>query len=110
RGSPGRGATSPARGPSPRALREALVEAVDERGRLLELADDDAHADLAEVIRLDAESLPDSRDHLRRRDAAVAVDDVVEVAGRQAGLLREGAVRHAGLGHQLLDRRAERVA
>src|SRR6188508_3446801 len=95
---------------SRQALREALVEAVDERGRLLELADDDAHADLAEVVRLDAESFPDSRDHLRRRDAAVAVDDVVQVAGRQAGLLREGAVRHARLGHQLLDRRAERVA
>jgi len=71
------------------ALREALVQAIDERGRLLELADDDADADLAEVVRLHAERLPDSRDHVGGGNAAVAVDDVIEVPGGQPGLLGE---------------------
>src|SRR4029079_17142470 len=57
----------------PRVLGEALVEPIDQRGRRFELADDDAHADLAEVVRLHAERLPDSRDHVGGGNAAIAV-------------------------------------
>src|SRR5204863_9326196 len=58
---------------------------------------------------LDAERLRERLDDLVRRDGPVPVDEVVEVPGGQVRLLGERAVRHARLGHQALDRRAERL-
>ena len=78
------------------ALGEAAVEPVDELGHLLEPVGDHADAVLAEVLRLDAERLRRARSSTSFDGTGpVAVHEVVEVAGREAGLRGEAAVGDA---------------
>src|SRR5919204_4718798 len=93
-----------------RSLRgEALVEPVDQVRHRLELARDHAEAVLAEVLRLDPERLRQLAHDLVRRDRPVPVDEMVQIPGRELGLVGEPAVGDAGLVHQALDRRPERL-
>ena len=64
---------------------------------------------LAEVLGLDAERLAECGDHVVGRHRAVAVDEVIEVAGRQSRLVGERAIGDVPLVHQPLDRRPERL-
>src|SRR6266536_520962 len=91
------------------SLAQPLVEAVDQIRHLLEPLGDAADADLPEVFRLDRERLPQLFDHVVRGHRAVAVDQVVQVAGGETGLVRERAVGDVLLGHQPLNRRPERL-
>jgi nucleoid DNA-binding protein len=90
-------------------LAETLVEAVDHLRHRLESVGDHTKAVLAEVLGVDAERTREPLHHVVRGDGPVAVHEVVEVTGRQSGLVREAAVRRAGFVHQALDRRAERL-
>src|SRR3954449_6736801 len=90
-------------------LPEALVEAVDQIRHRLQLLRDHAQSELAEVLRLDAERLRELADDLVGRDRAIAVDEVVQIAGRELRLVGQRAVGDAGLPHQALDRVAERL-
>src|SRR5829696_622799 len=87
--------------------REPLVQPVDQVGHLLEPVGDHAEAVLAKVLRLDAERRREAGDDFLRRHRPVAVHEVVEVAGGEAGLRGETPVREARLPHQALDRAPE---
>src|SRR3954464_12153951 len=63
---------------------ETAVEAVDELGHRLEALRDHAQAVLAEVLGLDVQRLREALDDLVRGHRAVAVHQMVQVAGGQA--------------------------
>src|SRR5207247_3147543 len=86
----------------------ALVQAVDQVRHRLQSARDHAEAVLAEVLRLDAEGLRQRVDDLVRRDGAVAVHEMVEIPSGELRLVGKCPIGDAGLGHQALDRLAER--
>src|SRR5712691_685030 len=85
------------------------VPLVDQIRHAREAAGDHTQTVLAEVLGLDAERPRQGLDHVVRRNRAVAVDKMVEIAGRQLRLLGKRAVRETCLPHQPLDGRAERV-
>src|SRR5256885_15192384 len=73
-------------------LAQPLVQTIDQIRHLLEAFGDPADADLAEVLRLDPERFSQLFDHVVRGYGAIAVHQVIEVAGRQSGPVRERAV------------------
>src|SRR3979411_1943795 len=74
-------------------LAEALVQAVDQLRHRLEAVGDHAQTELAEVLRLPAEPLRERADDVVGRHRSVAVDEMVQIARREAGTRSQLAVR-----------------
>src|SRR5205085_764094 len=70
---------------------------------------DHPQAVLAEMLGLDAQRLGERAHHVVRGHRSVPVNEMVEIAGGEFGLVGERPVGDAGFVHQLLDRRAERL-
>src|SRR5688572_10710267 len=86
---------------------QAAIQTVDHRRHALEPVGDDAQAILAKVLGLDAERVRQALHDLLGVHRAVAVNEVVQIARRQARSGGEAAIREACLPHQPLDGMAE---
>src|SRR3954452_18668999 len=93
----------------PGLFAQTLVQPVDQIRHRLEPVRDHAEPELAEVLRLHAEAFGERSHDVVRRHGPVAVHEVIEIAGGEARAGGQLPVGDSGLGHERLDRRAERL-